>query len=59
MPAQLPQSPANRVALKTTYTFSKPGTYFPTLRVIGQRQGDINTPYARIVNLARVRVVVR
>ena len=59
VPAQLPKSPAAHVTLKTTYTFSKSGTYFPTLRVIGQRQGDLNTPYARIPNLARVRVVVK
>jgi hypothetical protein len=47
------------VTLKTTYTFSKPGTYFPTLRVASQRQGDTKTPYTRIQNLDRVRVVVR
>jgi hypothetical protein len=58
VPAQLPKSPAARVTLKITHTFNKPGTYFPTLRVVGQRQGDVNTPYARIPNLARVRVVV-
>jgi hypothetical protein len=49
----------SRVTLKTTYTFSRPGTYFPTLRVASQRQGDARTPYARIQNLSRVRVVVR
>jgi hypothetical protein len=50
---------ANRVTLKATYTFSKPGTYFPTLRAISQRQGNAKTPYARIQNLCRVRVVVK
>ena len=50
---------ATTVTLKTTHTFSKPGTYFCTLRAISQRQGDIRTPYARIQNLGRVRVVVR
>jgi hypothetical protein len=49
----------SQVTLKTTYTFSKPGTYFPTLQVASQRQGDAKTPYARIQNLGRVRVVVR
>jgi hypothetical protein len=48
-----------RVTLKTTYTFSRPGTYFPTLRVAAQRQGDQKTPYTRIQNLDRVRVVVK
>ena len=49
----------SRVTLKTTYTFSKPGTYFPTLRVASQRQGDARTVFARIQNLGRVRVVVK
>ncbi len=56
-------TPSNKsgstVAVKTTYTFAKPGTYFPTLRVASQRQGDVKTPFARIQNLGRVRVVVR
>ena len=47
------------VTLKTTYTFSKPGTYFPTLRAASQRQGDVKTPFARVQNLGRVRVVVK
>jgi hypothetical protein len=48
-----------RVTLKTTYAFAKPGTYFPALRAASQRQGDVKTPYARIQNLGRVRVVVK
>jgi hypothetical protein len=47
------------VTLKTTYAFSKPGTYFPTLRAVSKRQGDGKTPFARIQNLGRVRVVVK
>jgi hypothetical protein len=46
------------LTLKTTYAFSRPGTYFPVLRVASQRQGDGETPFARIQNLDRVRVVV-
>ena len=49
----------SRATLTATYTFSKPGTYFPSLRVTSQRQGDAKTPYARIQNLGRVRVVVK
>ena len=49
----------SRVTLKTTYTFTKPGTYFPTLRVASQRQSDAKTPFTRIQNLDRVRVVVQ
>jgi hypothetical protein len=56
-------SPANKTGskatIKTTYQFSKPGTYFPTLRVASQRDGDGKTPYTRIQNLDRVRVVVK
>lgn len=47
------------VSLKTTHKFSKPGTYFVTLRVASQRQGDGKTAFARIQNLERVRVVVK
>nr|WP_295921788.1 hypothetical protein [uncultured Dyadobacter sp.] len=49
----------SRVTVKTTHTFSKPGTYFPTLRVASQREGDGKTPFTRIQNLDRVRVVVK
>jgi hypothetical protein len=46
------------VQLKATYTFSEPGTYFPVIRATSQREGDPDTPWARIENLDRVRVVV-
>lgn len=46
------------VQLEATYTFSEPGTYFPVLRATSQREGDPDTPWARIENLDRVRVVV-
>jgi hypothetical protein len=46
------------VTLKASYSFAKPGTYFPTLRVASERKGDSASPYARIQNLGRVRVVV-
>jgi hypothetical protein len=49
----------NRATIKTTYRFSKSGTYFPTLRVASQREGDAKTPFTRIQNLDRVRVVVK
>ncbi|CAN5149566.1 hypothetical protein BH11BAC5_BH11BAC5_54410 [soil metagenome] len=45
--------------VKTTYTFSKPGTYFPVIKVASQREGDKKTPYTLIKSLARVRVVVK
>ena len=46
------------VKVKTSYTFSKNGTYFPAIRVTSQRQGDSETPHTRIRNIGRVRVVV-
>jgi hypothetical protein len=38
--------------------FGEPGTYFPALRVITERQGNLKTPHALIENIGRVRVVV-
>jgi hypothetical protein len=47
------------VTLKVTHTFSKPGAYFPVIRVTSQREEYFGTPYARVQNLGRVRVVVK
>jgi hypothetical protein len=58
VPALLPKSPAQKVKTKVSTSFAAPGTYFPTLKVASQRNADTQTPYARIVNLGRVRVVV-
>ena len=55
---KLTGSAGSRTVLKVTHTFTKPGTYFTTLRATSQRQGDGKTLYARIHNLGRVRVVV-
>lgn len=49
----------NRVTVTMTHSFAKPGTYFVTLRAASQRDGDAMTPFARVQNLDRVRVVVR
>lgn len=45
--------------VRITHSFDRPGTYFPALRGISQRKGDAATPYGRIQNLGRVRVVVQ
>jgi hypothetical protein len=50
---------AKTATVRITHSFDKPGTYFPALRGISQRDGDAATPYARIQNLGRVRVVVQ
>ena len=57
--AELPSPPRERVAIETSFRFLRPGTWFPVLRAASQRSGDADTPYARIQNLGRVRVVVR
>ena len=49
----------SHVELRIKHTFTKPGTYFPTLRVASERNGDALTPFSRIQNLDRVRVVVK
>ena len=51
-------TPRPKVTLTATHTYTSPGTYFPVIRVTSQRQGDPNTHYGLIQNLARARVVV-
>ncbi|GAB2557478.1 hypothetical protein [Spirosoma aerophilum] len=60
VPARLKPSDktGSPVQVTSTYTFTKPGTYFPTLRVASQREGDTKTQFTRIQNLDRVRVIV-
>jgi hypothetical protein len=52
-------SPQARLQLTATHAYAEPGTYFAVIRVASQRQGDTKTPYGRIQNIARVRVVVK
>ncbi|RRJ64629.1 hypothetical protein EHV15_18125 [Paenibacillus oralis] len=48
-----------RAVVETTHSFSKPGTYFPVLRAASQREGNVQDIYTQILNLSRVRVVVK
>lgn len=41
-----------------TVSYDTPGLYFPCVRVTAHREGAVDSPQRRIVNLARVRVVV-
>ena len=50
--------PAASVRLEAIHRYERPGTYFPVLRVGAHRQGEAQTPYARVQNLGRARVVV-
>jgi hypothetical protein len=49
----------HEISLNEKYTFTKPGTYFPVVRVTSQRNGDPGTPFGLIQNIASIRVVVR
>jgi hypothetical protein len=42
----------------SSHSFTKPGTYFPVLQGIGQASGDLSSPFGRVADLGRVRVVV-
>ena len=57
--AKLAATPSATATISTLHSFATPGTYFVTIRVESERNGDANSAYARIPNLARVRVVVR
>ena len=50
--------PGETVTLTASHSYPAPGTWFAVLRVAGQREGRADTPYGRVQNLARVRVVV-
>jgi hypothetical protein len=50
---------SSRIEFTTKHTFNDAGSYFPTLRVASERTGNAETPFARIQNLDRVRVVVK
>ena len=49
----------SQVTLKITYSFSKPGTYFPALLATSQREGDGTSQFTRIPNLGKARVIVK
>jgi hypothetical protein len=49
----------HEISLNEKYTFTKPGTYFPVVRVTSQRNGDPGTPFGLIQNIASIRVVVQ
>jgi hypothetical protein len=52
-------TPQPRISIAATHSYAKPGTYYPVLRATAHREGDAKSPYARVQNLARVRVVVK
>ncbi|GAA5088053.1 hypothetical protein GCM10025760_09990 [Microbacterium yannicii] len=50
--------PASVVDQSIRHAFQEAGTYFVTAKVTAQQHGDPETPFARVDNLARVRIVV-
>jgi hypothetical protein len=50
--------PASTVVVERRWSSAEPGIFFPVARVVSHRDGNATSPYARLQNLARVRVVV-
>ena len=46
------------VEFSISHQFDQAGTYYPSLRIATQREGDSSTPFARIQNIDRVKVIV-
>jgi hypothetical protein len=56
-PAEI-SAPAERITVAASHAYAKPGTYFAVIRVGSQREGNAETAYGRVLNLARARIVV-
>ena len=52
-------SSGSKIRIKIRHTYKNPGTYFPTLHVDSQRDGNFKTSFTRIQNLGSARVVVK
>jgi hypothetical protein len=53
-----PVTAAPKVVVQRRRSFPEAGTFFPAVRVVARRDGPTSGPFARLQNLARVRVVV-
>ena len=51
--------PRQSVHASTTHTYTTPGVYFPSIRVASHRSGNLESPYAKALNLGRARVIVK
>ena len=51
-------APSSSVETSRTCSFPRTGVYFPAVRVTSQREANMGTPFGRVQNVARVRVVV-
>jgi hypothetical protein len=57
--AEIVEPSADAFLVTGTHSFTLSGLYFPAVRVALQREGDAGTPFARSLNLSRVRLIVR
>lgn len=57
--AKLAEIKPGNITVQSNHRYTKPGTYFPVLRVAQHRDGDANDDHARVQNLGRARVVVK
>ncbi len=51
-------TPDTAVTIEREYVFTEPGTHFVTVRIASHPDGDPSSPYARVENLARARIIV-
>jgi hypothetical protein len=56
---ELKETKLAKVTVTASHTYTQPGTYFAAIRATSHRHGDGKTPYERVQNLGRVRVVVK
>jgi hypothetical protein len=49
---------ATPIDVAETHTYTQPGTHFAVVRVTARRDGDAHSPFRRIQNVARARIVV-
>ncbi|SPO00281.1 uncharacterized protein DNG_03126 [Cephalotrichum gorgonifer] len=45
--------------VEVTQTYQKSGTYYPSVRIAVHRDGNAASPYAQVLNLGRMRVIVK
>jgi hypothetical protein len=53
----VPTDPKPVLHHETRHVYERPGTYFPSARVIAQAGADTDDAFARVMNLGRCRVV--
>jgi len=49
---------AEQLEVKASYMYKEAGIYLAAIRVTSHRAGDVNTAFARVCNVSRLRVVV-